>query len=55
MEWVVGPCIDWVRLVLHFLASQAGSQVQIPEFNAYWLLLVYGLAVMLWRPRHVQP
>lgn len=48
----VSPCIIYIDSVVNYLGG--AWVLNFPEFSAYWLVLIYGLAIALWRP-HVRP
>jgi competence protein ComEC len=53
MQWLVAPCIDWIRTAVHAVSQVSTTSVMVPAFSPYWLLVVYVLAILLWRPRLV--
>ena len=48
----VNPCIMYIDSVVNYLGG--AWVLDFPPFSAYWLILIYGLAIALWRP-HVRP
>lgn len=52
---VTGPMIGWVLWISQRLSGHVWSTVGIPGFSAYWLPIVYGLLLLTWRQRIVQP
>jgi competence protein ComEC len=53
MAWLVAPCIDWIRTAVHTVSLVSTTSVMVPAFSPYWLLVVYVLAILMWRPRLV--
>jgi ComEC/Rec2-related protein len=53
MQWLVAPCIDWIRTAVHAVSLVSTTSVMVPAFSSYWLLVVYVLAILMWRPRLV--
>lgn len=55
MEWVmvntVAPWISAIKAIVDGIGSWEYAALPVPAFSAYWLLVCYGLAVVLWRPR----
>jgi competence protein ComEC len=50
MVGLVGPLAGWLDFVTESLGGEWAA-VSVPAFSGYWLLLVYGLMLVLWRPR----
>jgi competence protein ComEC len=46
-----GPMAGFVLWLTEHLADQPWSSVDMPGFSAYWLPLVYGLGLLMWRQR----
>ncbi len=49
----VEPMTGWVGLSIERLGSLPFASFAVPEFSAYWLLPVYLVGMMVWRP-HVR-
>ena len=54
LKLCVEPMTGWVGLVIERLGSLPFAALDAPEFSAYWLVPIYLLALLLWRP-HVRP
>lgn len=54
MTVIVGPLTGWVLFVTESLGTLSVSAVNVPEFNALWLILLYAPLVLFWR-RRVRP
>ena len=50
MVGLVGPLAGWLGLVTDKLGGEWAA-TSVPAFSGYWLLLAYGLVLLLWRPR----
>ena len=52
---VCGPLAGWILLVTDWLGNQPWCAVQAPAFNAYWMVLYYGVFLLarekLWSRR----
>lgn len=51
MSATVAPWLEALRAIVDRIGSWEFSAVPVPGFSAYWLLVWYGLAIVLWRPR----
>lgn len=54
MTVIVGPLTGWVLFVTETLGTQSFSAVNVPQFSALWLILLYAPLVLFWR-RRVRP
>lgn len=54
MTVIVGPLTGWVLFVTESLGTLSVSAVNVPEFNALWLILLYAPLILFWR-RRVRP
>jgi competence protein ComEC len=52
---IAAPMAGWVLWVSDHLGGHSWSSVAVPAFSAYWLVLIYGLMLLTWRVRIVQP
>jgi len=50
---VTGPCVGVILWMLDKVSSPA--PLDVPAFSAYWLPVIYGLLLLTWRQRIVQP
>jgi competence protein ComEC len=48
---VAGPLIGWIEASDQWMSSPGWARFEIPPFSGYWLVPLYGLGLMLWRPR----
>ena len=55
MQWLVSPCIDWIRTAVHTVSQVSATSLMVPAFSPYWLVAIYVLAILIWRPRVVTP
>jgi len=55
MKVFAGSFSGWILWITEGLGGHAWSSVDVPGFSAYWLPVVYGLLLMTWRQRIVQP
>ncbi len=53
LKVVIEPTTGWVGAVIERLGSLPFAAIYVPEFSAYWLLPVYVLCLLIWRP-HVR-
>ena len=49
----VEPMTGWIGYVVQNLGSLPFASFAVPEFSAWWLLPVYGVGMLVWRP-HVR-
>lgn len=52
---VTAPMVGWLLWTVEALADLPAAVLSVPGFSAYWLPVAYGLLLMTWRPRIVQP
>jgi ComEC/Rec2-related protein len=50
MQVIVQPFSGWIMAVVDFFGSPTWAAVDIPEFSGYWLALIYGASLIMWRP-----
>ena len=50
MVGLVGPLAGWLGFATDHLGGEWAA-ISVPAFSGYWLLLIYGLLLFLWRPR----
>jgi len=50
MVALVGPLSGWLLFITDRLGG-GWSALSVPAFSGYWLLLVYGLMLLIWRMR----
>lgn len=55
LKILVEPLAGWILAVVTGMGSLSIAVVPVPEFSAYWLIPVYGCALMIWRRRAVRP
>lgn len=55
LGWIAGSFAGWILVAVEGLGRQPWASVSVPGFSAYWLPVVYGLFLMTWRQRIVQP
>lgn len=53
LKLCVEPMTGWVAIVIERLGNLPFSSFAVPEFSAYWLLPIYVIGVLVWRP-HVR-
>ncbi len=53
MRLAVEPLLGWVEAILHW-TSVAEGQSAVPAFSGYFLLFIYGFAVLSWRRKRVE-
>jgi len=51
MPSLVDPLANYITWVADVFASPEWSVVQVPTFSGYWLLVFYGLVILLWNPK----
>ncbi len=51
MQVVVEPLTGYLIMMVHVFGDPEWAAIKVPEFNAYWLVLIYGVGILLWRPR----
>lgn len=47
---LTGPLLGWIEGAASWTAAAAWARVETPPFSGYWLALLYGLCLTLWRP-----
>ncbi|MBX3118464.1 MAG: ComEC/Rec2 family competence protein [Fimbriimonadaceae bacterium] len=47
----VTPFVGWISWVVNGLGSLSFAAMEIPAFNALWLVPIYAALIALWRPR----
>jgi competence protein ComEC len=55
MQLLIKSWLGWLLLVVRNLADTPVSVIHFPEFNAYWLVPLYGVALLTYRPKVRQP
>lgn len=55
MKLVVEPLTGWILLVVNVLGSLPFAAVEVPPFNGYWLVPIYGAMLLTWRKHVRQP
>lgn len=55
LKAIAGPLAGWILWITESLGGHGWSSMGVPGFSAYWLPVVYGLLLMTWRQRIVQP
>ncbi len=53
MRLAVEPLLGWIEAILHW-TSVAEGQIAVPAFSGYFLLFIYGFAVLSWRRKRVE-
>lgn len=53
LHWFVEPLTGWVGAVIESVGRLPFASAALPEFSAYWIVLCFALACLLWRP-HVR-
>lgn len=55
MSLLASPLIDVVRWVADVLGGLPFAALDVPPFNAYWLVAYYGAGLLLWRAQPRRP
>jgi len=51
MQQAVAPLTGWIEAVSHTIGGPAWTVVAVPDFSGYWLVPIYALALIMWRPK----
>lgn len=55
MVGVVQPLTQWMQWVIQVFGNLPTGAFEVQKFSPWWLLLVYGLMISLWRPTRRAP
>lgn len=50
LRLAVAPLLGWMEWIVHFFAQSPVLRLEFPPFSGYWLALLYGIALWMWRP-----
>lgn len=50
MHWIAQPASSAVKAVVEYFGSQPWGSINVPPFSGWWLLPIYLMMVMVWRP-----